>query len=96
MNIDKLRQLQDDFDAARAAMQRSDSTLLDHIQLDISSIALRDMVLQHSRELIYAAANWQYVKNNHFQTGPDTWLRTGDDLEEAVNAAITKTKGQAP
>jgi hypothetical protein len=34
------------------------------------------------------AARWQWLKANHLQTGPDSWIRTGDDLEEAVDAGM--------
>ncbi len=34
------------------------------------------------------AGRYRWLKGNHLQTGPDTWIRTGDDLEEAIDAAI--------
>lgn len=34
------------------------------------------------------AARYRWLKDNHLQTGPDSWIRTGDDLEEAIDAAM--------
>lgn len=36
------------------------------------------------------AARYEWLKANHLQTGPDSWIRTGDDLEEAIDAARGK------
>jgi hypothetical protein len=33
------------------------------------------------------AERYRWLKANHLQTGPDSWIRTGDDLEEAIDAA---------
>lgn len=53
--------------------------------------ALKQLIaeLESLRE---AAQFWQYIKENHLQTCPHAWLRTGDDLEEAVRAAIKARK----
>lgn len=37
------------------------------------------------------AARYRWLKANHLQTGPDSWIRTGDDLEEAIDAAMLAT-----
>jgi hypothetical protein len=34
------------------------------------------------------AARYRWLKANHLQTGPDSWIRTGDDLEEAIDAEM--------
>ena len=36
------------------------------------------------------AARYRWLKANHLQTGADSWYRTGDDLEEALDAEISK------
>lgn len=36
------------------------------------------------------AARYRWIKANHLQTGADSWIRTGDDLEEAVDAAMER------
>ncbi len=36
------------------------------------------------------AERYQWLKANYLQTGPDSWIRTGEDLEEAIDAAINK------
>lgn len=33
------------------------------------------------------AARYRWLKANHLQTGPDSWIRTGEDLEEAIDAS---------
>lgn len=33
------------------------------------------------------AERYRWLKANHLQTGTDSWIRTGDDLEEAIDAA---------
>lgn len=39
------------------------------------------------------ARRYQWLKANHLQTGEDSWIRTGDDLEEAIDAALKKGEG---
>lgn len=34
------------------------------------------------------AARYRWLKANHLQTGDDSWIRSGDDLEEAVDALM--------
>lgn len=41
------------------------------------------------------AARYRWLKANHLQTGPDSWIRTGDDLEEAIDAAMRETPNAA-
>ena len=36
------------------------------------------------------AARYRWLKENHLQTGPDSWIRTGDDLEEAIDEGMTR------
>ena len=33
------------------------------------------------------AERYRWLKANHLQTGADSWIRTGEDLEEAIDAA---------
>ena len=37
------------------------------------------------------AKRYRWLKENHLQTGTDSWIRTGDDLEEAIDAAMAAT-----
>ena len=37
------------------------------------------------------AMRYRWMKSNHLQTGPDSWIRNGDDLEEAIDAAMKET-----
>lgn len=37
------------------------------------------------------AARWRWLKANHLQTGSDSWIRTGEDLEEAVDAGMKRS-----
>ena len=34
------------------------------------------------------ALRYRWLKANHLQTGTDSWIRTGDDLEEAIDEAM--------
>lgn len=34
------------------------------------------------------AARYRWLKANHLQTSPDSWIRTGEDLEEAIDEAM--------
>ena len=34
------------------------------------------------------AARYRWLKTHHLQLGPDCWIRTGDDLDEAIDAEI--------
>lgn len=34
------------------------------------------------------AERYRWLKANHLQTGPDSWIRTGEDLEEAIDALM--------
>jgi len=38
-------------------------------------------------EVCVDAARYRWLKENHLQTGTDSWIRTGDDLEEAIDEA---------
>ena len=33
------------------------------------------------------AERYRWLKAHHLQTGTDSWIRTGDDLEDAIDAA---------
>lgn len=39
-------------------------------------------------ELRRDAERYRWLKANHLQTGADSWIRTGEDLEEAIDAAL--------
>ena len=39
-------------------------------------------------ELRRDAERYRWLKANHLQTGTDSWIRTGEDLEEAIDAAL--------
>lgn len=43
---------------------------------------------QANAELRRDAERFRWLKANHLQTGPDSWIRTGDDLEEAIDAGM--------
>jgi len=34
------------------------------------------------------AARYRWLKANHLQLGPDCWIRTGDDLDDAIDAEM--------
>lgn len=36
------------------------------------------------------AERYRHIREYHLQTGPDSWIRMGDDLDEAVDAAIVE------
>lgn len=36
------------------------------------------------------AARYRWLKANHLQLGPDCWIRTGDDLDEAIDAEMRR------
>lgn len=38
------------------------------------------------------AARYRWLKANHLQTGTDSWIRTGDDLEEVIDAEMNTPK----
>lgn len=40
------------------------------------------------QELQKDAMRYRWLKANHLQTGTDSWIRTGDDLEEAIDEAM--------
>ena len=40
------------------------------------------------------AARYRWLKANHLQTGEDSWIRTGDDLEEAIDAGRRGDSGR--
>lgn len=41
--------------------------------------------------LLDDARRYRWLKENHLQTGPDSWIRTGDDLEDAIDAALRES-----
>ena len=59
---------------------------------------LHDLLKEASRALLDSndgpngeaqdAARYRWLKANHLQTGPDSWIRTGDDLEEAIDEGM--------
>lgn len=36
------------------------------------------------------ALRYRWLKEHHLQVGPDAWIRTGDDLDEAIDAAMSE------
>jgi len=46
------------------------------------------------QEVSADAERYQWLKANHLQTGADSWIRTGDDLEEAIDAARAKPQSE--
>jgi hypothetical protein len=42
-----------------------------------------------ARRICEDAARYRWLKRNHLQTGPDSWIRTGDDLEEAIDEGMS-------
>jgi len=41
------------------------------------------------------AARYEWLKANHLQLGPDCWIRTGEDLDEAIDAELAAQSGDA-
>ena len=42
------------------------------------------------------ADRYRWLKEHHLQTGTDTWIRTGDDLEDAIDAALKDAASSGP
>jgi len=38
------------------------------------------------------AARYRWLRANHLQVGPDAWIITGDDLDEAIDAAMKERR----
>lgn len=51
-------------------------------------------LLDRIAELEIDANRYQWLKRNHLQTSPDSWIRTGDDLEDAIDGEIREDKKQ--
>ena len=47
---------------------------------------------RRAEELREDAERYRWLKANHLQTGTDSWIRTGEDLEEAIDAAKKEAK----
>jgi hypothetical protein len=43
---------------------------------------------ERGRGLERDAMRYRYLREHHLQVGPDAWIRTGDDLDEAIDAAL--------
>lgn len=41
-----------------------------------------------------AMKRYEWLKSNHLQLGPDCWIRTGEDLDEAIDAEIEQAIGR--
>jgi len=52
-----------------------------------SALAAKDARIA---ELERDAARYNYLKTHHLQLGPDCWIRTGEDLDEAIDAELPK------
>jgi hypothetical protein len=51
------------------------------------TLAQQDELIAAFAPKMEDAERYLWLKANHLQTGPDSWIRTGDDLEEAIDAA---------
>ena len=51
-----------------------------------------DRLTADNKALREDAERYRWLKDNHLQTGIDSWIRTGNDLEEAIDAAIKESK----
>jgi hypothetical protein len=40
------------------------------------------------------ALRYRWLKANHLQTSPDSWIRTGDDLDDATEEALQRAGGK--
>jgi sulfate adenylyltransferase subunit 1 (EFTu-like GTPase family) len=38
------------------------------------------------------ALRYRWLKEHHLQVGPDAWIRTGEDLDDAIDAAMWEKK----
>ena len=61
---------------------------IERLQADL---AARDKTIETLRE---DAERYRWLKANHLQLGPDCWIRTGDDLDDATDAA--RSEGGKP
>jgi hypothetical protein len=39
-------------------------------------------------EIVADARRYRWLKEHHLQLGPDCWIRTGEDLDEAIDAEM--------
>lgn len=46
-------------------------------------------------EVCADAARYRWLKEHHLQLGPDCWIRTGDDLDDAIDAEMHAHKASA-
>ena len=46
------------------------------------------MRYSHYEAVLRDAQRYRWLKENHLQLGPDCWIRTGDDLDEAIDAEL--------
>lgn len=53
-----------------------------------------DGLYETSVALLDDARRYRWLKENHLQLGPDCWIRTGDDLDEAIDAAFVESQGE--
>lgn len=77
--------------AQRSAWHEAGKALL--AEKDQQADALRSELAALTRKLAEREADaerYRWLKANHLQTGPDSWIRTGDDLEEAIDAELRK------
>ena len=47
-----------------------------------------DLLLAENKRIPKDAARYRWLKKNHLQIGPDCWIRTGDDLDDAIDAEM--------
>ena len=79
--------------ALAAAEKRIETIQKDNCSLSDIGEALErraEAAEARAREKDKDAERYRWLKANHLQTGQDSWIRTGDDLEEAIDAALAE------
>lgn len=89
---DAITELSARLSQAETELRKCQDTLLDTCGLAADLRERAEKAEQAAEEMRANDERWRYLKTHHLQTGPDSWIRTGDDLEEAVDAAIKAGK----
>lgn len=70
-----------------------------YIVKDAEGAWIGDIRAEHAPEIVASmngvikdAERYRWLKANHLQTGPDSWIRTGEDLEEAIDEAMRELR----
>jgi hypothetical protein len=77
-----------------AAIERLTAELA-AVHLEVRNYSLDLAAMTAERDALKKdAERYRWLKANHLQLGPDCWIRTGDDLDDATDAALAAAKEQ--